>query len=158
MNNKGFTLIEILGVIVVLTILSLITIPVIDVALNKGKEGLSETQKNQVIKGLKDYYTENPSGLNSVSDDSSHPTCISVTTLQEAGFLPANIKDPKTDLVISDVCVYKECTHELFKKTDREEMVCEVDNINLLDGEDVGKYNENPIHWKYKYSVKTRAN
>ncbi|MBR3198945.1 MAG: prepilin-type N-terminal cleavage/methylation domain-containing protein [Bacilli bacterium] len=152
MKNKGFTLIELLGVIVVLTIISLITIPIIDVALNKGKDGLSETQKNQVIKGLKDYYISNPDALNSIMLNETK--CVSVSFLQENGYLPSSIVDPKTGNGILEVCIHKMCTHQTFT-TKNGDVVCEVSDISLLKDGDLSKYNENPVHWKYQYSVNT---
>lgn len=92
MGNKGFTLIELLGVIVILTILSLITIPIIDRSLNQGKEGLSKTQERQIINGLKNYYAEHVSELNDINEK-----CMTVSDLQANGYLPASIKDPKTN-------------------------------------------------------------
>ena len=57
--KRGFTLAELLGVIAILGIIAMITVPVIDRSLNQGKSNLSETQEQQLIKGLKDYYAEN---------------------------------------------------------------------------------------------------
>ena len=42
--KKGFTLAELLGVIAILGIIAMITVPVIDRSLNQGKSNLSETQ------------------------------------------------------------------------------------------------------------------
>ncbi len=107
MKNKGFTLIELLGVIVILSIISLITIPVIDSSLNQGKSKLSELQKQQIIKGLKNYYADQAhlSEFNSIVGEE----CKSVESLKAAGYLPANIEDPKNgeDFNVA-VCVKKE--------------------------------------------------
>ena len=104
MKNKGFTLIELLGVIVILSILSIITIPIIDNSLNKGKENMSETQKQQLIKGLKDYYADHLSDFNAIS---TTEVCTTVEALQKGGYLPADIVDPKTNDVYTEVCVKK---------------------------------------------------
>ena len=108
MKNKGFTLIELLGVIVILSILAVITIPIIDSSLNKGKENMSKTQKQQLIKGLKDYYADNLSDFNRISTEE----CKTVRALKKAGYLPANIEDPKTGSTINEettkVCVTKD--------------------------------------------------
>ncbi len=106
MNNKGFTLIELLGVIVILTILSLITIPIIDRSLNQGKENLSTAQHQQLIKGLKNYYAEHVSELGGISSTG----CKSIRELQSDGYLPASIKNPKTDEDINletKICIKK---------------------------------------------------
>lgn len=110
MKNKGFTLIELLGVIVILSILSIITIPIIDNSLNKGKENMSETQKQQLIKGLKDYYADPkyPDRLSKFNEISTTEVCKKVyEDLQQGGYLPADIVDPKTNDGYTEVCVKK---------------------------------------------------
>ena len=105
MRNNGFTLVEMLGVIVILSILSLITIPVIDRSLNQGKESLSDIQKGQLIKALKNYYAEHLSEFN------ESPECKSINFLKEHGYLPTDLKDPKTNTDLSEdtkVCVSRE--------------------------------------------------
>ena len=107
MKKSGFTLIELLGVIVILSILSLITIPIIDRSLNQGKENLSDIQKGQLIKALKNYYTEHLSEFNAVMDSD----CKTVGQLKENGYLPTDLKDPTTNSNLSEyikVCVSKE--------------------------------------------------
>lgn len=109
MNKNGFTLVEVIGVIVILSILSLIAIPVIDRSLNKGKENLSKIQREQIIKSLRNYYAENLGEFRNVSTDSNNPTCKTVGELKN-GYLPTDLNDPKTGERISEdleVCVYK---------------------------------------------------
>lgn len=117
MKKSGFTLIELLGVIVILSILSLITIPIIDRSLNQGKENLSDIQKGQLIKALKNYYTEHLSEFNAIGEGSD---CKTVAQLKENGYLPTDLKDPKTNLDLSEdieVCVRKElnCHNDGYK-------------------------------------------
>ena len=111
MERNGFTLIEMLGVIVILSILSLITIPVIDRSLNQGRENLSKIQEGQLIKALKNYYAEpeHLSEFNDISTNEDRPTCISSDDLKNFGYLPTDLKNPKTgeDLTVS-VCVRKD--------------------------------------------------
>ena len=103
MERNGFTLIEMLGVIVILSILSLITIPVIDRSLNQGRENLSKIQEGQLIKALKNYYAEHLSEFNN-----DNPTCKSSDDLKNFGYLPTDLKNPKTgeDLTVC-VCAWK---------------------------------------------------
>lgn len=53
MVNKGFTLIELLCAIAILSILSLITIPLINGSLNHARDNLRSIQRQQLIKALK---------------------------------------------------------------------------------------------------------
>ncbi len=107
MKNKGFTLAELLGVIALLGIISLITVPAIDRSLNKGKTELYETQIQQLKKGLKDYLSEN---IKEMPQTDGKKTCKTISELQSDGYLPLNIKNPKTNEVFSqttEVCVEK---------------------------------------------------
>ena len=111
MKKNGFTLIEVLGVIVILSVLSLITIPVINKSLNQGKDNLSQIQKNQIIKSLKNYYAEHLTEYKNISTSSSNPSCKTVNTLKAGGYLPTDLKDPKTKQPIDEntkVCAYKQ--------------------------------------------------
>lgn len=109
MKKNGFTLIEMLGVIVILSILSLITIPVIDRSLNQGRENLSDIQERQLIKALKNYYAEHLSEFDDVSTSEDSPTCKSSDDLKDFGYLPTDLKNPKTgdDLTVL-VCAWKD--------------------------------------------------
>lgn len=109
MERNGFTLIEMLGVIVILSILSLITIPVIDKSLNQGRENLSKIQEGQLIKALKNYFAEHLSEFNDISTSEDSPTCKSSDVLKDFGYLPTDLKNPKTgdDLTVL-VCVRKD--------------------------------------------------
>ena len=107
MNRKGFTLAELLGVIAILGIIALITVPAINRSLNKGKEDLYNTQIEQLKKGAQDYYAEHlsemPDSLNSVS-------CKTIDELQKGGYLPLDVKNPKTDKAFpltTEICVKK---------------------------------------------------
>ena len=109
MKKNGFTLIELLGVIVILSVLSLIAVPVIDRSLNQGKENLSEIQKTQLIKALKNYYAEHLSDFDDISTNESDPTCISSEVLKNSGYLPTDLNDPKTgDPLSAEVCAFRE--------------------------------------------------
>ncbi|MBR3363150.1 MAG: type II secretion system protein [Bacilli bacterium] len=107
--KKGFTLIEMLGVIVILSILSLITVPVIEGSLRQGREKLSDIQKGQLIKALKNYYAEDIEKLSEISTDENEPSCVDSDFLKESGYLPTDLKDPKTGKDLSvDVCCWKD--------------------------------------------------
>ena len=111
MNKNGFTLIELLGVIVILSVLSLITVPIIDRSLNQGKKNLSDVQKGQLIKALKNYYAENLVEFGSISTDQNNPSCKTIDNLKRSGYLPTDLKNPKTGSDLSEdikICAYKD--------------------------------------------------
>lgn len=112
MENKGFTLAELLGVIAILGIIALITVPAINRSLSEGREDLYETQIKQLEKGAEDYYTEH---LSEMPKDVNSSSCKTIDELQKNGYLPLDIKNPKTDKAFSltaEVCVVKKGSNE----------------------------------------------
>lgn len=107
MKEKGFTLAELLGVIAILGIIALITVPAIDRSINKGKDDLYNTQIEQLKKGGEDYFTEH---LSEMPENINDKVCKTIDDLQKGGYLPLDIKNPKTDenfLPTAKVCIKK---------------------------------------------------
>ena len=107
MKNKGFTLAELLGVIAILGIIALITVPAINRSLNQGKDDLYKTQIEQLKKGAQDYYAEH---LSEMPKTVNSTACKTIDELQKEGYLPLDIKNPKTDKAFSQtmkICVKK---------------------------------------------------
>ena len=107
MKDKGFTLAELLGVIAILGIIALITVPAINRSLNQGRNDLYQTQIEQLKKGAQDYYTEH---LDEMPDDIGSSNCKTINELQKDGDLPLDIKNPKTGKsfpLTTEVCVKK---------------------------------------------------
>mgnify|MGYP003571399059 CR=1 FL=1 len=105
MKKNGFTLIEILGVIVILSVIAIITIPLIDRTINKGKKNMETAQKAQLIKALKDYYADYSHSKTLNSGES----CQTINTLVSDGYLD-NPVNPMTKNKYDDsdkVCVKK---------------------------------------------------
>lgn len=113
--NKGFTLLELMGVIALLGIIALIAIPAIDRTLNSSKDKLSKTQETQIVKGAKEFFSDTINGHNNIyclpgndnskcyidecqiEDIDAATRSISIECLKRKGYLPFDIKDPKTD-------------------------------------------------------------
>lgn len=79
MKNKGFTLVELLAVIIVIAIVSLIIFPVVTKQITKSKQDLYNVQVENIIKAAKDMILDNRELL-----DENHisPTLISVEEMQ----------------------------------------------------------------------------
>lgn len=107
MKDNGFTLAELLGVIAILGVIALITVPAINRSLNQGKDDLYNTQIEQLKKGAQDYYTEH---LDEMPETINSSSCKTIDELQEGGYLPLDIKNPKTDenfSLTTKICVKK---------------------------------------------------
>lgn len=90
--KKGFALAELLGVIAILGIISLITVPLVNGSIEKSNEKLYQTQLNQIVKGAKNYYEEH---LSELPEEDTYVT-VTLKELQDAGYLPLSIENPKT--------------------------------------------------------------
>ena len=91
MKNKAFTLVELLGVIVLLGILSIVIIPKVGDSLQNSKETALLTQQEQIKKAAYDFLIDHTELL-----DESDTITIKLGTLKQGGYLPIKLKNPKT--------------------------------------------------------------
>ncbi len=97
MKKNGFTLVEVLAVLVIIGILSAISVAVYTNSINSSKNSLSEFQKNKLIEATRTYVAINTLSFNKIFSDADESFCvqISVEVLNKAGFLTADVIDPK---------------------------------------------------------------
>lgn len=88
--KKGFTLVELLGVIVLLGILSIVIIPKIGDSISNGKQQAYNVQVETIKKATNDFLTEN---TNMLDNDT---TTITLGTLKQGGYLPIKFQNPMT--------------------------------------------------------------
>lgn len=92
--KKGFTLVELLGVIVILGIIAMIAIPTINTALNDSRQKAYNEQIDTIENTARTYMSKNSLKLPSQTEGSS--CCIGVDVMQKAGLLTSDdIKNPK---------------------------------------------------------------
>lgn len=96
MKNKGFTLIELIGTIVILSIVVLIIIPPISNSLKKSVEDADKKTKQSIIMAAKSWASDNKDKL---------PTTVKLNILQEEGYIDDNLKLPSTTENINSACV-----------------------------------------------------
>jgi type IV pilus assembly protein PilA len=92
MNKKGFTLVELLAVIVLLGLVALIAAPAITGIIKKSKDSLSDSQKTSIELSAKNWATDNMMEL----PEDGKCICVSLRTLQAGGYADLEVKDPKT--------------------------------------------------------------
>ena len=90
MKKKGFTLVELLVIVVVLGIISTLVLPQVGKSIKKVKEEQYRRIINSIENSAKSYYSENQGKLK-----------ISVEELQQNKYLSSNIKNPITDEYIN---------------------------------------------------------
>lgn len=136
MNEKGFTLIELIGVIVIIAILVSIVSPMVIRSLNLGKDNSYKIMLDNIVTASKSYYEECKYGVIK-DDDGNKLVCnnnseisISLGDLVDLGFLPGTmieecdelnncttkkvIKNPKTEDIINDCQII--IKHEINEK------------------------------------------
>lgn len=92
--KKGFTLVEVLTVIVILSILSMIVFPNVVKIINKSKDNLYQTQLRELEMSTKNFALDNQQLL-----DKNHlnDTYISLETLKQSMYIKSDkISNPKT--------------------------------------------------------------
>jgi len=90
--KKGFTLVELLAVIVLTSLIMLIAIPALLNAVNKKRDSISDDAK-KIIYDSADLYLNNYSSV----IQSSTTYCIELDDLVNSGYLTSPVKDFKND-------------------------------------------------------------
>lgn len=93
MGKKGFTLVELLGVITVLAVISLIAFPIITGSMRSSKDQISSAMVSTLYSNGERYIEERANEYNLTE---GNILCISVQQLIDAGELPTPVLDPKT--------------------------------------------------------------
>lgn len=91
MNKKGFTLIEVIMVIAIITILSLILIPNVMVLIDENKKRSCEKMIDNIESAAKMYVNQNKYELGFDCDDDNKTKGITLETLVNAGYLGGDI-------------------------------------------------------------------
>lgn len=129
MKKNGFTLSELLGVIVILGVISLITFPLVLNTLSESKEKAYLVQINQIKTAAKDYIIKNPS----LSMNNDESFTIYIGELKRAGLLAVDLVNSKTNKSISnqsEILVTKENNNYTYV-------------VNIIDLEENSSQNEN---------------
>ena len=99
LKKNAFTLIELLGVLLLLAIIALITFPIIDNTLTNSRNEAYERQKDNIIEAARLYVTENGNYNTSQKQ-------LSLQTLIDAGFLKdGDILDPRDSSKTMPGCI-----------------------------------------------------
>ena len=92
--KKGFTLVEMLAVIVILAIISLIVFPEVNKTINNSKQRSYKTQIDNLIKATKQLVVKDTNILPEPQNNAKR--CVTITELFEAGEIESdNIEDSR---------------------------------------------------------------
>lgn len=112
-NKKGFTLTELIGVIVLLGIIALISIPILNKTIKNSKEKAYNAQVEEIVSSAKKWGVTNDEKLPKVDGVSIR---VKIPELIAAGILEDDkILDPRNDKEMTSSCVrisYHESTNE----------------------------------------------
>ena len=100
--NKGFTLVELLVVIILISLIAVITVPTFLGYGKSSRESLNKTQEKIIIDAAKKYVIYNEVNGN-----------VCTSELASKGYLnKSDIKDVRTDKVFSNSCVKISCEED----------------------------------------------
>jgi len=97
--KKGFTLAELIGVIVVLALIALVAIPAVSDVLSKNKKKLCEVQMENIMAAARSWGANNISSLPGCADCTK---TISLKDLIAGGYIDGGITNPLDDEPISE--------------------------------------------------------
>ena len=104
MNKKGFTLVELLGVLVVLSVILMIAFPLITTYINKSKQKAYDTQMEIIMTGLKNYANEHKEVL--PVNDADYVT-FTLGQLKSLGIANNSVVNPLDGKEIDDSMEFK---------------------------------------------------
>lgn len=130
---KGFTLVELLAVIVILSLLLLLAVTTVSSQFKNSKDELYDTQLNNIKLAAEMWGSDNKVKLNSISD------CVTLTLgyLKDEGYVDANIKNTYTGKLFKDdevfVNITKETNRYKYEVFDDSSKLCSI--VDFKDGD-----------------------
>ena len=97
-SNKGFSLIEMLGVVIVLAILTLLIAPVVTKVMDDNRNKIYDEQVEIIISAAKIWGSDHIGRLPSEGENGIY---VTIGELKN-GYLKSDIRNPKTDFAFSD--------------------------------------------------------
>ena len=99
--KKGFTLVELLAVIIILGIIALITFPIVDNSIKNSKQAALERTIGSIEEAAHNYSSQNNLGY------PEEEKAISLDELKSSGFLTSDITNPVTNEEMTGCVLYR---------------------------------------------------
>lgn len=93
-RSNGFTLVELLAVIIIIGLLGLVAYPAIEKVITGAREDLAESQETTIINGAKNFMADHPY---SIPKNDGDELTISLCQLKMGIYVDSKIVDTKTD-------------------------------------------------------------
>lgn len=138
--KKGFTLVELLGVLIILGVIVLMTVPIIKSQITNSKQELYEQQITYIKQGLKNWAHNNVFLL----PETEESITLTVGQLQQLGNLELEIKNPKTNKCISNsslLTISKRKNNYIYDVKQLNEINCNLNsNVPTIDVDGIIEY------------------
>ena len=109
MKRNGFTLVELLGVVIILAMLGLVIIPTINGVVSSNKRELYEVQIRNIKSAASSFVSER---IFSIDIPNNGSIGVRLGTLKELGYIDSDISDPLTRNKFSDDMVIIISNHD----------------------------------------------
>ena len=96
--KKGFTLVELLGVIVVLTVIFLLVFPSVNNIISTGEDTVYQTQINKILNATYDFSLKNTNYL----PNKKEKKYITLGQLRREGLIDVNLENPENNANFKD--------------------------------------------------------
>lgn len=96
--KNGFTLVEMLGVLAILTIIFILVFPSVKEVIDQGKDTTYQKQINTILSASYDWALKNPNLL----PEEKQKTFITLSNLKKANLIDSNIMDPDSKKAFPD--------------------------------------------------------
>ena len=102
-NKKGFTLVELIGVVILIGLIALIAIPSVDYIITKTKNNAYNRTKDTLKDGLRNWVTDNKELIYEDGEE----IIVTLADLKEQGYIEYEIKNPKTSTCLANTMQFK---------------------------------------------------
>lgn len=102
MKKNGFTLMEVLAVLIILSIIVVIAIPMVNTAMKNSKNKSYLRQMEGIVESAKVWASEH---MFELPEEENATRTLTLAELIQGGYVDQNIKDPKTGEPLTGVRV-----------------------------------------------------
>ncbi len=116
MNKKAFTLMELLGALIIIGILTVLAFTVVNNSLNNSKQKLYDTQIESIIDAAKLWEVDNIQELMNLNVGETK--VLLLDDLQREQYIDTNLNNPLTDELISpttEITITKQQNHYTYE-------------------------------------------